>query len=305
MTDRPIVKQQELLQLIAEHRILLTRQLARLHDRNIRTSRRDVAGLEEKGLVQTSLHARGTGHPEKLLSLTEAAVEELRDQGILAPDLPADCVTARTIRCIDHQLLLNGFRIHLADLERHQPQFSVRFLSSTSPFLPRDPSGRQLTYQPVDNAGNRSSAAGFLPDAVFSITHATQHKTILFFLEVDMGTEPLQSSARTGRDIRGKILNYQSCFRDGTYKRYEAVFGATLRGFRLLFFAHSQSRFQSLCRQVREMPPTGFIWLTDQNHISSLGLSAPIWAPGGKLDVSPTSILGNEAAKSSSTVLLR
>ena len=209
MTDKLNAHQQGLLRSIAEHRILLTSQLARCHERHVRTTRRSVAALEERGLIQTSLHARGSGHPEKLLSLTEAGVQILRDHGLLARELPADSATARTIHCVDHQLLLNEFHIRLADLERRWPQFAVRFLSSTSPFLPRDPSGRQLTYQQVDVAGNRSGPEGFLPDAVFSITHATRHMTLLFFLEVDMGTEPLQSSDRAGRDIRGKILTYQ------------------------------------------------------------------------------------------------
>ena len=294
MPDKLNAHQLGLLSSIAEHRILLTSQLAHLHNRHVRTTRRAVTTLEEMGLVQASFHARGSGHPEKLLSLTAAGVEALRDHDLVDLELPADCVTAETIHCVNHQLLLNWFRIHLVDLERHWPKFTVRFLSSTSPFLPRDPSGRQLTYQQIDVAGNRQGPTGFLPDTVFSITHATRHMTLLFFLEVDMGTEPLASSVRAGRDIRGKILNYQRCFRRGRYKRYEEVFGAALRGFRLLFLAHNSARLQSLCRQVREMPPSGFIWLTEEARMSSQGAHATVWAPGGRLDAPPESILGSE-----------
>ena len=118
--------------------------------------------------------------------------------------------------------------------------------------------------------------------------------TLLFFLEVDMGTEPLARSASTGRDIRGKILNYQRCFRQSQYKRYEKVFGAALRGFRLLFLTHNESRLQSLCRQVQKMPPSDFVWLTDEARMTSQGVHATIWARGGQLDSPLQSILGNE-----------
>ena len=52
-----------------------------------------------------------------------------------------------------------------------------------------------------------------IPDGVFTISH--QEKTLLFFLEVDMGTETLASTKQGTGDVRQKIINYQSLFYNG------------------------------------------------------------------------------------------
>ncbi len=118
--------------------------------------------------------------------------------------------------------------------------------------------------------------------------------TLLFFLEVDMGTETIASRRPGGGDVRQKIVVYQSCFRGGLYKRYEPILGARLRGFRVLVLAHTSSRLAALCRLVRETPPSDFVWLTDQERMFSQGIWAPIWARGGHIDSPPQSILGTE-----------
>lgn len=51
-----------------------------------------------------------------------------------------------------------------------------------------------------------------------------------------MGTESIASMDRNPKDIRQKILNYQTLFRTCSYKRFETIFNASLNGFRLRFF---------------------------------------------------------------------
>ena len=111
-----------------------------------------------------------------------------------------------------------------------------------------------------------------------------------------MGTETIASQDRRPNDIRQKILNYQTLFRTDEYKRYEGLFDFRLNGFRLLFLVNSPARLISLCRLVREMPPSDFIWLTEQQQMFSHGLSARIWARGGRNEDLPQSILGPELA---------
>ena len=107
-----------------------------------------------------------------------------------------------------------------------------------------------------------------------------------------MGTETRASLDRNPGDIRQKILNYKALFRAGHYKRYEGIFESTYKGFRLLFLVNSPSRLVSLCRLVQEMPPSDFVWLTEQNQMFSQGLAANIWVRGGKNNNSLQSILG-------------
>ena len=136
--------------------------------------------------------------------------------------------------------MLNAFRIQLATLEGDRPEFGIRFLSSNSPFSMQENGGRPLIQDQV--AIPDSGGVTFLPDGVFSITHRGRQKTLLFFLEVDMGTESLTTNRGGGKDIRQKIITYQWYFRTGGYRRYEQIFGTQFKGFRLLFLTNTTSR---------------------------------------------------------------
>jgi hypothetical protein len=94
-------------------------------------------------------------------------------------------------------------------------------------------------------------------------------------------------------DIRQKIVNYQWYFQSGGYKRYEAVFGASLRGFRLLFLTSTNGRLVALCKLTQEMEPSNFVWLTECGRLFADGASAEIWAKGGDLWVPQQSIFGS------------
>ena len=59
---------------------------------------------------------------------------------------------------------------------------------------------------------------------------------------------------------------------------------------------NSLARSTSLSRLVQEMPPSDFIWITNQEKMFSEGLSAEIWARGGKMDRPPRSIIGSDLA---------
>lgn len=89
--------------------------------------------------------------------------------------------------------------------------------------IPQGPDGRALTHEEASFTEPGKRTSGFVPDGVLWITHAGRQMTLLFFLEVDMGTEPIASGRSRSLDIRQKILNYQSCFRMRRYERYEQV----------------------------------------------------------------------------------
>jgi len=133
----------------------------------------------------------------------------------------------------------------------------------------------------------------FTPDAVFIVTNAVQDKSLLFFLEVDCGTETLSSPQRDMSDIRQKILNYQWYFQSLKYKRYEGIFEVPhLHGFRVLFLAKTVGRLAALCKLTQEMQPSEFIFLTEQERLFTDGVFAKIWARSGNLQVAQRSIIG-------------
>ena len=283
----------ETLACIAEHRVLTTKQIIALRQGSAQGTRRRLAALEKASLVKaaTPRYGRGRGRPEKLISLTEEAVDVLRADDILDRDVPKHRVTADEIRCLDHQLLVNWFRIQLSAIKRIVPSLSMRFLSGTSPFVEYGPDDRPSIADRAPTNGPDAAMCGFIPDGVFSIADDSRNKTVLFFLEVDRGTETLASPRRSRGDLRQKILNYQAYFRSERYRRYEQVWDCRLRGFRLLFVSDTAERLAAICGLVQDMLPSDFIWATDHSQLIAQGAWARIWARGGRPDAPPESIL--------------
>jgi len=282
------------LECIADHRMLTVTQLMAIFQKSAHVVRRRLRDLEKEGLVEVIGHelGRGRGRPESSLGLTKQGVDILRDKGLIDRTVPYDKVVADGIFCADHQLLLNWFRIHLAQIERVLPRLSVKFLACNSPYSLQGSDGPVSISDCSPVPGRGIQEVKFTPDAVFATFDSIESKMCLFFLEVDCGTETMASPKRDMTDIRQKILNYQWYFRTLRYKRYEGMFHCSLRGFRLLFLTNSLGRLTALCKLAHEMPPSDFVWLTECSRLFPDGVSARIWARGGDLQGPPQSILG-------------
>lgn len=283
----------KVLEAVAECRIITVAQMAGLLNRKKQALWRRLRELQRQGflVITQQEFGRGRGRPEKLVSLGFRGIDVLKEKKILGADVSDDVVIADNIHCIDHQLMLNWFSIHLNHIQTKLPRFCIRFLSHSSPFLPKALSGHPLTtdFAPVE--GSQDEVVKFIPDGVFSITDSVEGQTLLYFLEIDCGTETIASLKRKPTDIRQKILNYNAYFDSLRYKRYEKLWDCQLEGFRLLFVTNTIERLACLCKLVREMPPSDYIWLTEQSRIFPDGISAAIWSCGGNIDAAPESIL--------------
>lgn len=289
----------EILRTIADCRIMTSPQLAALLSRSKKGVRDRVGKLITAGLLEEVVRGRGQhrGRPERVVSLHKPAVTILRERGLIDPHVPSNDILGEDIRCQNHQLLLNWTQIHLRHVETVASRLKTRFLASGSPFLPKEFSSVSIPARTVPVPSGAGADISFKPDATFSICDATDGKTLLFFLEVDLGTETLASPKRELTDIRQKILNYGACFDMLVYKRYEKLWNCQLNGFRLLFLTDNLARLSTLSSLVQEMPPSDFIWLTEQSRMFRDGVSAEIWARGGRLDAPPQSILGRLACR--------
>lgn len=284
----------ELLINLAEHRLLTVTQIAALTDLGKPAVRNRLAKLGEAGLVveRTPASSKRRGRPERWMSLSINGISVLREVTGLSRSVRPDDVTADGIRCAEHLLAVNWFRISLMRSQLSIPRLSTRFLSSTSPFVERQSDGRSIVSDVAPEAGHNGQLVPFTPDGVFTLHDSESGKTLLFFLEVDMGTETLASSHPGTKDIRQKVVTYQQYFRSQRYKRYETLCDYTLNGFRVLFLASTPSRRTSLSKLVCATPPSNFIWLTDQDRMFNEGLAAHIWARGGRQEESRGSIVG-------------
>jgi len=285
-----------LLSYIAEYKFLTVKQLSALSQRPLQVTRRRLRQLINGNLIMRKERGFGSGRGrrEYIIILTQKGLEFLRHKEILSEH--AAYITNKTTDSIfvDHDLLVSWFFIHLLQVKRDNQQLATRHLTTSSHDLRMGNADNLLLQEHFAIDETSENTLIMIPDGVFTISH--KEKTLLFFLEVDMGTETLASTKPGAGDVRQKILNYQSLFRTGHYKRYEQIFDAELSGFRLLFLTNSSSRSKNMCALVQDIPPSDFIWITDQNQMFAQGVSADIWARGGCHHKPPESILGPKLA---------
>jgi len=270
----------DVLQELAEYQFLTVTQLAAAHSITRQMAARRGKSLASKGLVilVPRNFAGSVGRPEAVISLTEAGFQALRNAN---PD--GDHNVCRLRQSIDvsrmeHRLLLNWTRLHLSRLEHSQRPLELNYLSVVG------------TDDQEIALGGGQAPMSIIPDGVFSIASRDQHKSLLFFLEIDMGSESLAGAS--SQSIRGKLESYQKVFRGELYKKFEARLDGSFRGFRVLFVANGSSRLAQLCSVVRSVANTGYVWLTDQESIFRTGIFDRIWVEGGRSDEALHSILG-------------
>lgn len=280
----------EILSFIALYRILTVSQIAALTQRSRQVIRRRLRSFSGEDLIITRMRGfgRSSGRPEEIIFLADKAARIFKDEALFSESIPLISPKNIDAIAVDHDLLINWFFIHLIQLEKTITDLTI---NPHAPGVLMKNHGNHGFFNPYIRIKSENDFIEFIPDGIFSIWHKGMEKGLLFFLEVDMDTEPVASLDRNPKDIRQKILNYQAIFRNGHYKRFEKIFGFKFNGFRLLFLTNSPARSTSLSRLVQEMPPSDFIWLTNQEKMFSEGLSAEIWVRGGKMDRSPQSII--------------
>jgi hypothetical protein len=197
-----------LLAAIAEHRILTVKQLSTLSQRSCQVIRRRVRDWAREGLIITKTHVygRGRGRPEDIILLGEKSLALFAEERI--PSVNRAGERPEDTSCLDHRLLTNWFRIYLLQIERCIPQISVKYLNQNLPPLFENGNESTLQLERISTDKKSRKFIEFIPDGVFSITYrGAEKKTLLFFLEVDMGTETIASMDRGQKDIRQKILS--------------------------------------------------------------------------------------------------
>ena len=284
-----------LLKLIAEYRILLTRQIAFLDGTGLRAAQKRIMSLFDYGCLSISRHNSATieGRPENVYSLNKKAAEFLVKTGGLDSEISIKRLVGEDIINIRHELLVNWFRMHLRYIGQQIADLDTQFFSATSPFLPLNAEGKPFI---ADRVTTDRGHDGFIPDGVFSIASTEQKKRLLFFLEVDMDTESLQSSRPQAPSISGKTRAYHAYFVSQGYTRYEITPEEKLNGFRALFLTSSPQRKEQIGRFLATNPSFDFIWLADADQMFRQGLSARIWSKGGTMSRPFQSILGPSLA---------
>ena len=286
------VSDSQIMRTVLDYRQVTIDQISELLFNSLQVARRRVRALEQRGFLgrQSMPLGKGRGRPESFLTAQPSGVQKLRAQ---LPDLPSDWTqSSLSSRLADHQISINSVRIQIEKLNEICADLSVQFLSSTSPFH-ADRTGKPHVRIALNNEYEQSV---LIPDAAFMLRRQTDSKCLLFFLEIDMGTESLVASKSASADLQKKILSYRFVLGRKLYRRFAETFDAHFSGFRTLVVAHTPERKEKICRIVRERAPTDFIWVSDLQQISSASVYASIWHRGGQLS-GVESILGSMAPK--------
>ena len=288
----------ELLSTIADYRVMTFDQIAALTERHPKRIQSRVFELQKQGGIAKSKR-RGPAAPgqrEALVSIAPGGFAILREAKVLRSDAVEKDVTLAGLPQVEHQLLLNWVRIHWAGIERLHPALKVRLVPHSSPAPHLGDAPPNGAARPVPVFIRSEGGEVIVPDAVATIRDTERAMTVLFFLEVDMGSEPFEAPQKQRPTILKKIEKYQRYFRTQRYREYDSVWNCSLRGFRVLFVTNTGARATALGADLTHIRPREFIWIASQEDLLKHGPGAAVWARGGHQGQPLGSILGSRAA---------
>ena len=251
--------QDSFLSVVASHRFLTSSQLSSLIGSSSQGVRRRIRGYRSKGLVSEPFRLLGSnGRPEDCHSLTQAGYDSIGFKG----------KRVKRVAMGEHQYMQNWFLIALELFLDSNPEFSAKTFVSTSPLRDR-PYACKIPKHP-----GGSLDCTFAPDISMKLTK--NEKSLLFFVEIDCGTESLTGQ----RSIKEKIERYRIYRGTKLYKYFEKPFQVHFKGFRLLFVAPDKDRLDQLCAVTRATSPSDFVWLAKLESVKA-SFGEAIWHQGG------------------------
>ncbi len=284
-----------LLHFLAEYRVLTIQQIAAVFEITPRAARKRIDKLHSEKLISVMPmnFNQGKGRPENLITIKKAGIKVLYEKKIIDQKITPERIIFEDYSRITHELYVNWFRIHLNYLEKQLSDINTDFISATTPFLRLRKDGSPIIS---DSVTIKDKKRTFIPDGVFSIAHSEQHKQLLFFLEIDMGTESITNSTGKSDTIQQKVTNYHTYFLNEGYKRYQKKWKCELNGFRVLFVTNNNQQKERISRFLRESKSNDFVWVTSQKQLFQHGLSCNIWSRDGN-NIPQQSILGPTLAQ--------
>lgn len=250
-----------------------------------KTERRRVGMYIKEGYFASfsSPYSFKQGRPEQIIHLSPKRLDEVLS--VIGNGLTrADVVTRlpKESSLLFHLLSINDFRASLHRVCRDNGlgyEFIAEYEKGHSNNLER------CLLQ----------GAGHVPDAVFTLK-SKEGKQSLFFLELDLGNEPIARSTRYGSDITSKFEAYQQCYVSRDFQEYNNRFSYTFKGFRVLVVTSSVRRLTNIAEKEDSKRIKGLVWLTTRDQIRPESLFSPIWtAPG--FDHNPLSIVRSKGVE--------
>ncbi|MCF8266255.1 MAG: replication-relaxation family protein [Melioribacteraceae bacterium] len=283
-------KEKQLLIFLSKYEHLTIDQLTLLNKTGKRIIQKRVMILERAGLLSNDqlICNSNRGRPSSVLFLSDKGQNVLKAEGIKIKEMIPTKNKSNKRKDINHQLLVNWFKIYLTNLTSVIEDLEHDFHEDLE---------AKLTDSSKDKFSlNLYDIKFFIPDAVFVMDSKKQNKSLLFFLEVDMSTETISSNKNSTNTIENKIKNYREYFTNKSYKQFEKKWKTKFNGFRLLILTNTTKRKITLANLINSESSNDFIWVTDQNLLHERGVGSKIWLRGGRKNSPLGSILGPNLA---------
>ena len=288
------VSKLNILMVLADYRLMSAEQLAIYFQVSKAAIWKHIRKMIKEGVIKMFRKELGQsrGRPEEMYSLTEDGVNALRENNILCVDIDNRAILADNLEAEKHQIMQNWFRLHLVHADRCGKIILEDIPSNSSIYWVENKYSRK--YLPISFTSPDEKDISFIPDLVFRSYDADSDKSLLYFVEIDRGTEPQWSPSKDNAGhITGKILNYLYYWDIEEYKQYEDVWGCYFNGFRLLFVTNNTKRCAGICETVSRLGSySGAVWVTDINAVFQYGIAGDIWYPGGDTNCNLTSFFG-------------
>lgn len=213
---------------------------------------RHLRRLESEGKIYSIDGApNGSGRPERIWCASE--------HKNVAPAL------------IQHTLLVNWVAALGASYCRENADYSMDFL----------PEWGEVDISTSFELPDSSRRVKVKPDAVMVLRSKRQRKALLYFIEADCGTEPLQSQDAERGTITEKIEHYRLLLGLKHYEYFSSRFNYPFNGFRVLFVANTEARALQIHRLTQRLFPADFIWVTHESLFREQGFTGNCWLRGG------------------------
>jgi hypothetical protein len=281
----------DILRDIYKHRYLSISQIQRLHFPSLQTAYRRMRALAQLNLIATfsvpNINEAIFGLKSKGLDLL-CSVEGVERSDLKWSDgagKPKDYYFMR------HFLAINDFRITLRESCKLHGIELLGFIPDY--FGERNDKGvgeKYIKDMILDKAAKREQVS-HTPDGVFALRKGD--KQLLFFLEIDRGTEVI-GDPNVG--VLKSLRFYIGYLLENKYQRYAKDFGGTdFRGFRVMFVTTTQARLQNIrtaCNAL-DVPPKAkqFVWLAPAEKITDRTLLQSVWVSADSTDPTTYSVV--------------
>ena len=265
----------EVLMSVYTYRYLTTAQIERLHFPSRRTAQRRLSRLAGSGLLT---YFTVPAIADRIYMLTRRGASHIARSMSIAPDellWSKRSGPPKDYYFMKHFVGISDFRISLTRATEHSMISLLGFIPEH--YGTKHASGRITKYIKDVSFSTREPGERILhtPDAVFALE--SKGKALLFFLEIDRGTETISNP---NKGVGKMVRFYEAYANEGRYRGYAQDFGCAAFGnFRLLIVTTTQRRIGNMRNALGDArnPVHKFFWLTTSDKVTEASILERQW----------------------------